>query len=46
MVKVRNPQHLLTPNHEGKMPNDLLVETLHRLGGNWKESDLHLDHFR
>jgi ankyrin repeat protein len=38
IAKVKNPHHLLTSNHEGKTPMDLLKETLSKLGGYWKES--------
>lgn len=36
IAKVRNPDHLMTKNHDGKAPFDLFMETLQRLGGNWK----------
>jgi hypothetical protein len=39
-AKVKKPTQLLVPNYEGNDPSVLLEETLRKLGGYWKESDL------
>lgn len=44
MAKVNKPSQLLVPNNEGDTPNVLLEETLRKLGGYWKESDLQISH--
>jgi hypothetical protein len=36
VAKVKNPTQLLVPNHEGKTPMDVLLETLRKLGGFWR----------
>jgi hypothetical protein len=33
---VKNSSQLLVPNHEGKRPMDIILETLRKLGGFWR----------